>query len=67
MPDSGIKQNIMVVKLGVVPCAGNFESNMVNFEFWLNLTRNLTKNRNCLKLTCEKTIFAYKDAKFFTI
>ena len=27
-----------------------FESNLVNFELWLNLTGKLTENRNRLKL-----------------
>ena len=31
-----------------------FESYLVNFEFWLNLTGNLSENRNRLKLNYKK-------------
>ena len=41
-----------------------FESNMVNFEFWLNLTGNLTKNRNYLKLNCKKQFSHIKMLNF---
>ena len=37
-----------------------FESNLVNFEFWLNLTGNLTENRNRLKLNYKKIWYFFK-------
>ena len=46
--------NAMLTLLLCTPVPETFESYLVNFEFWLNLTGNLTENRNCLKLNCKK-------------